>query len=157
MALWEYDHIYRSMHLLGYVDSPQMRQNVQRALNRGEQYHHMKRALTQANAGKLRYATDEEQALWNECSRLLINAILYYNMILLSGAVARRERRGDTSGAKQLQAVSPVAWTHINFSGRYSFTEEPAAVPLEGCVETLAQYAFRPDTQASTPPREPSA
>jgi TnpA family transposase len=58
LALWEYDHIYRSMHLLGYVDSPQLRQNVQRALNRGEQYHQMKRALTHANAGKLRYASD---------------------------------------------------------------------------------------------------
>ncbi len=157
LALWEYEHIYRSMHLLGYVDSPQMRQNVQRALNRGEQYHQMKRALTHANAGKLRYASDEEQALWNECSRLLVNAILYYNMIMLSAAVTRREQRGDTTGAKQLQAVSPVARTHVNCYGRYTFTEEPAAVPLEGCVETLAQYAFRADEPVSEPQKERSA
>jgi TnpA family transposase len=157
LALWEYDHIYRSMHLLGYVDSPQLRQNVQRALNRGEQYHQMKRALTHANAGKLRFGSDEEQALWNECSRLLVNTIVYYNMILLSAAVTRREQRGDMTGAKQLQAVSPVAWIHVNFYGRYTFTEEPAAVPVEGCVEALAQYAFRSNEPASTPPRERSA
>ncbi len=117
----------------------------------------MKRALTHANAGKLRYGSDEEQALWNECSWLLVNAILYYNVILLSAAVTRREQRGDTTGAKQLQAVSPVAWIHVNFYGRSTFTEEPAAVPVEGCVETLAQYAFRPDAPTSTPPRERSA
>jgi hypothetical protein len=34
-ALWEYDHIYRSAYLLEFIDSPQLRQNVQQALNRG--------------------------------------------------------------------------------------------------------------------------
>jgi hypothetical protein len=121
---------------------------VQRALNRGEQFHQLKRALTQANAGKLRYATDEEQELWNECSRLLVNAILYDNMILLSEAVARREQRGDIAGAEQLKAVSPVAWTHVNFYGRYTFSKEPVAVPIDGFVETMARYSFR--TEAST-------
>lgn len=141
-ALWEYDHIHRSAYLLEFIDSPKLRQNVQRALNRGEQYHQLKRALTHANAGKLRYVTDEEQELWNECSRLLVNAILYYNMILLSEAVARREQRGDTTGAEHLKMVSPMAWTHVNFYGRYSFSEEPLDVPIDGFVETMARYSF---------------
>lgn len=148
-ALWEYDHIYRSSYLLDYIDSPQLRQNVQRALNRGEQYHQLKRALTQAHSGKLRYASDEEQELWNECSRLLVNAILYYNMLLLSEAMTCREQRGDMRGVEQLQTVSPVAWTHVNFYGRYSFSEEPAAVPLDDFVETMAGYAFPVETPAS--------
>ena len=29
----------RSLYLLDYVDSPPLRRNVQRALNRGENYH----------------------------------------------------------------------------------------------------------------------
>jgi TnpA family transposase len=148
-ALWEYDHIYRSLYLLEFVDSPKLRQNVQRALNRGEQYHQLKRALTQTNAGKLRYASDEEQELWNECSRLLVNAILYYNMLMLSEAVMRREQRGDTIGAEQLRAVSPVAWTHVNFYGRYTFSEEPLAVPIDGFVETMAKYPFHSETPMS--------
>lgn len=40
-------------------------------------------------------------------------------------------------GAEKLKAVSPVAWTHVNFSGRYTFREEPAVVPIDGFVETL--------------------
>ncbi len=122
---------------------------MQRALNRGEQYHQLKRALTQANAGKLRYASDEEQELWNECSRLLINTILYYNMIMLSEAVMRREQRGDTVGAEQLKAVSPVSLTHVNFYGRYSFSEEPVAVPIDGLVETMVRYFFRAEAPVS--------
>ena len=35
-ALWEYDGIIRSLFLLEYIDSPPLRRNVQRALNRGE-------------------------------------------------------------------------------------------------------------------------
>ena len=50
------------------------------------------------NAGKLRYASGEEQELWGECSRLLANAILYYNMVMLSQAVSQKEQQGDTAG-----------------------------------------------------------
>jgi Tn3 transposase DDE domain len=67
-------------------------------------------------------------------------------MILLSEAVARREQRGDVVGAEKLKAVSPVAWTHVNFYGRYTFSEEPAVVPIDGFVETMTQYPFQAQT-----------
>lgn len=40
-------------------------------------------------------------------------------------------------------AVLPVAY----FYGRYTFTEEPAAVPIEGLVATMAQYPVRATEQ----------
>src|ERR1700704_6389588 len=45
-ALWEYDHILRSLYLLDYIDSAPIRRNVQRALNRGENYHQLRRAVS---------------------------------------------------------------------------------------------------------------
>jgi hypothetical protein len=48
-----------------------------------------------------------------------------------------------------LKAVSPVAWTHINFYGRYTFREEPVAVPIDGFVETMARYSFRTEIPTS--------
>ena len=83
-ALWEYDTIIRSLYLLEYIDSPPLRQNVQRALNRGENYHQLRRAVSYANFGKLRFQTEEEQQLWNECCRLITNCIIYYNASILS-------------------------------------------------------------------------
>ena len=88
--LWEYDHLVASQYLLDYVDSETVRQHVQRALNRGEQYHQLKRALTQGNAGNLRFSSDEEQELWDACSRLLVNAIP-----LLQHPHALRRRRAE--------------------------------------------------------------
>jgi Tn3 transposase DDE domain len=52
-ALWEYDNIIQSLYLLNYIDSAPLRQNVQRAVNRGENYHQLRRAVSYANFGKL--------------------------------------------------------------------------------------------------------
>jgi TnpA family transposase len=138
-ALWEYDNILRSLYLLEYIDSPPLRQNVQRALNRGEQYHQLRRAVSYANFGKLRFRTEEEQQLWSECSRLLTNCIIYYNMTILSRVLAHKEATGDLTSAALLTQVSPVAWQHINLYGRYEFAKGPAPINLETIVAELAQ------------------
>ena len=52
-ALWEYDSIHRSLYLLDYIDCPPLRQHVQKALNRGEKYHQLCRAISYAGFGKL--------------------------------------------------------------------------------------------------------
>jgi TnpA family transposase len=77
-ALWEYDNMIRSLYLLDYIDSLPLRQHVQRALNRGESYHKLRRAVSYANFGRLRFKTEHEQQLWGECARLITNCIIYY-------------------------------------------------------------------------------
>jgi TnpA family transposase len=138
--LWEYDHILRSQYLLEFVDSPRLRQNVQQALNRGEQYHHLRRALTHGNIGKLRYVTEEEQELWNEACRLLVNAILFYNMRILEQAITAREAAGELADAAFLHTVSPVAWHHINFGGRITFFAEQLPAPIAASVAAVLTY-----------------
>lgn len=53
-ALWELDSIISTLYLLDYIDSPALRRNVQRALNRGEAYHQLRRAATTAQAAAAR-------------------------------------------------------------------------------------------------------
>jgi TnpA family transposase len=72
-----------------------LRHNVQRALNRGENYPQLRRAVAYANFGKLRFKTEYEQQLWGECSRLLTTCIIAYNATLLSRLLAHKERTGD--------------------------------------------------------------
>jgi hypothetical protein len=116
-ALWEYDNIIRSLYLLDYIDSPPLRRHVQRAMNRSESYHQLRRAVSYANYGKLRFKTEYEQQLWEECSRLVTNCIIYYNATILSSLLSYKERTGDSQGAALLKQVSPVAWQHINLHG----------------------------------------
>lgn len=75
-ALWEFDNIIRSLYILNYIDSLTLRQNVQKALNRGEAYHRLKRAVFHAHQGKFRVKTELEQQIWSDCTRLLTNCII---------------------------------------------------------------------------------
>ena len=54
----------RTLYLLDYIDSPVLRRNVQKALNRGEAYHQLRRSIAYAHGGRFRH----EQEIWNECS-----------------------------------------------------------------------------------------
>ena len=120
-ALWELDNIYMSLYLLDYIDNIEFRRDVQRALNRGEAYHQLQRAITHPNGGRFRGTTDHDIAIESECSRLLTNAIIYYNMDMLSQLWQHLESEGRIKEAELVKRLSPVAWRHINLFGRYEF------------------------------------
>jgi len=75
-ALWEFDNIIKSLYLLDYADSPVLRRNVQKALNRGESYHQLRRAIAYAHGGSFRVRSQHEQDLWNEWGRPGVRASL---------------------------------------------------------------------------------
>jgi len=144
-ALWEYDAILRSLYLLDYIDSLPLRQHVQHALNRGENYHQLRRAVSYANFGKLRFKSEEEQQIWSECSRLLTNCIIYYNATVLSALLAHKEGLGDAAGVEALTHIALVAWQHVNLHGRHEFTKRPQPIDLAALVQQLAHHPIVPE------------
>jgi len=64
-ALWELDALCRTLYILDFIDDPALRQSVQKALNRGEAYHRLRRAIAYVNAGKFRVKTEAEQQMGN--------------------------------------------------------------------------------------------
>jgi TnpA family transposase len=138
-ALWEYDNIIKSLYLIDYIDSVPLRQNVQRALNRGESYHQLRRAVSYANFGKLRFKTEYEQQIWGDCARLLTNCIIYYNATILSDLLIHGDISSDVARVDRLSHVSPVAWQHINFYGRYEFNRQPENIDRKAILQQLLQ------------------
>ena len=136
-ALWELDNLHRSRYLLNYVDSLRLRRNVQRALNRGESYHKLVRAVAYANGGRLRVRTDLEQQLWSECSRFLANCVICYNACILSELLEYAEREKDFELADRIKQVSPVSWKHVNFYGEYTFQDIGNVIDLEDLIHRL--------------------
>jgi TnpA family transposase len=133
--LWEYDNIIKSLYLLDYIDSPPLRRNVQRALNRGESYHQLRRAVAYANFGKLRFKTEYEQQIWEECSRSITNCIIYYNASILSNLLTHN------GNGLQIKNISPVAWQHINFYGRYEFNKRSEPINMKKIIQEPSQAA----------------
>ena len=142
-ALWEYDNIIKSLYFLDYIDSSPLRQNVQRSLNRGESYHKLRRAVSYANFGKLRFKTEQDQQIWSECSRLLANCIIYYNASILSNMLTYRETQGLDSDV--LKQTSPVAWQHINLYGHYEFNKSQDSINMDAIIQKLAQQKMIPE------------
>jgi hypothetical protein len=114
-------------------------------MNRSESYHQLRRAVSYANYGKLRFKTAYEQQRWEECSRLVTNGIIYYNATILSSLLSHKERTGDSQGAALRQQVSPVAWQQINLHGRYEFRKSPEAINIDAIVQELSQLPITQD------------
>ena len=58
-------------------------------------------------------------------------------MTILSQLWAREE---DTQDMTHIAHISPVAWQHINFYGRYEFTKASQPINMEEIVEALAHH-----------------
>lgn len=116
-ALREDDRLVKCIYLLEYVDNQILRQFVQQALNRGEAYHQLRRAIASVNGNQFRGGNDYQVEQWNDCARLIANCIIYYNSVLLSGLIERYEKQGNIEAIEILTNLSPVAWSHIQLAG----------------------------------------
>jgi hypothetical protein len=132
-----YDNILKSLYLLDYIDFVQLRKNVQKALNRGEIYHKLHRAISYANFGKLRFKTQNEQNIWEECGRLIANCIIYYNTCILSNLMEHMQKNGDSKGAALMKDVSPVAWPHIILQGCFEFKKNEEPIDIGAIIKEL--------------------
>ena len=141
-ALWELDNICRTLYILEFIDDVSLRQRVQKALNRGEAYHRFRRAVAFVNGGKFRVQTETEQQIWNECSRLITNAVIYYNTALLSQLYEQKQSAGDQTAMDKIKGMSPIAWQHINLFGSFEFNSATSKVNINALVARFADPDF---------------
>jgi TnpA family transposase len=138
-ALWELNHILKSIYILKYIDDPIYRRDIRKALNRGEAYHQLIDKIAAVGGGDFRGMSDLEVEIWNECNRLIALIIIYYNMHLLSKLYEMALLKGDKVALNYLKHISPVASQHINISGLYEFSESIGNINVDNVVETLSK------------------
>ena len=141
-ALWELDNILRTIYILDFIDDVELRQSVQKALNRGEAYHRFRRAVAFINAGKFKVQTETEQQVWNDCARLIANAVIYYNTALLSKVYEQKVAAGDLDAIAFIQGMSPVTWQHVNMFGSFEFSDEAPDIDMEALAARYADSVF---------------
>ena len=117
-----------------------LRNYVQRALNRGEAYHQLRRAISNINRDQFRGSSDEEIQLWNECARLVTNAIIYFNSTILSQLLTSFEYQADEEKIRIVKQASPVAWYNLNLKGTYNFELSEKLPDLEELMRSIEGY-----------------
>jgi len=139
-ALTEYNRLLKAQYLLNYIDDASLRNHVQRALNRGEAYHQLRRAISNVNGDRFRGNSDEEIQIWNESARLVANAIIYFNSKVLSNLLDSFEDQGNERYQQTVKQASPVAWENINFRGTYTFAPTGEMPKLEALMAPIQGY-----------------
>lgn len=155
-AMWELDNLFFTKYVLKYIDDPKVRQGVQKALNRGEAYHKFRRAVSFVNGGKFRVRTEDEQHIWNECSRLIANAVIFYNTLLLSKVLEQKQSAGDQEAIELMRRISPIAWQHINLFGTFEFTPSSSKLDIDALAALYLEPTYWLNTlkdQEEVPPR----
>ena len=136
-ALIAFDEIIMTDYLLDYIDSKDIRELVQRSLNRGESYHQLSSAIAKVNGGRmLSGKTEIELDINAEAIRLIANAVIFYNATLLS-MLYQHYQTVNPEIANAIRRFSPVAWQHINFIGRYEFYANSDVLNIQELINNI--------------------
>lgn len=139
-ALWEYNKIFKSTHVLNLINDIELQKVIKSARNRTESYHQLQRAIRKVYGGVFKGRKIVSNAVSNQASRLVAICIIAYNAMLLDQLYQRLCARISERKAKAIMCkISPVAWQHIIFTGRYHFKEKKEPFDLDELIEILEE------------------
>lgn len=107
------------MHLLNHVN---LRDKVQRQLNKGEHRHQLARCIFFANQGKFQVGDYEKIMNKSSCLSLVSNAVLYWNTVKMTETIEQLKQNGETINDETLTHISLLPHKHLITMGTY-FTD----------------------------------
>jgi len=124
-ALKAFGQIIKSDFILRYIDDVELRQAIEKQLNKVELANRFTRAVAVGNPREFTQGDKEEQEIAETCNRLIKNAIICWNYLYLSQKLNRMKTTGQKE--KLLAAIashSVICWEHTNLLGEYDFSDE---------------------------------
>lgn len=138
-ALKEFGRIIKSLFILTYLDDVQLRQRIEKQLNRIESSNKFSKAIFYANNGEFKQADPIEQNIAVACKVLIQNSIVLWNYLylsqLLTNCVDEKERAEMISLIKE---GSILAWAHVNLHGKFDFHRKAANEPFFDLAKILS-------------------
>jgi TnpA family transposase len=125
-ALKEFGRIIKSLFILRYIDEVELRQAIEKQLNRVELANKFSKAILFGNNQEIQHSSKEEQELVVSCQRFIQNAIVLWNELYLSQQLASQ---GEPERDRILNIIkngSTMVWQHVNLQGEYDFTQDVA-------------------------------
>lgn len=123
-ALTDLGRIYKTIYTLRYIDQPPLRKSVEGVLSIVEHANNLSLAITHGNNQQLIWASHEDQLKAEGCKRLIMNAINYFNLLLLSEKISQCQTNDEKQNLlKIIEKSSTHTWRHINLVGMYDFSE----------------------------------
>lgn len=119
IALRELGRIERTIFILEWLQSVELRRRVNAGLNKGEARNALARAVFFNRLGEIRDRSFEQQRYRASGLNLITAAIVLWNTVYLERATLSLEKQGKTSATGLFQYLSPLGWEHVNLTGDY--------------------------------------
>ncbi len=119
IALQEIGKVERTLFMLDWLESPDLRRRCQAGLNKSEQHYVLTQAICTFRQGRMVNRTHEALQYRASGLNLVIAAIVYWNSTYLADAVDHPRASERTVDPELLPHSSPVGWEHIAFSGDF--------------------------------------
>lgn len=124
-ALREIGRIERTLFMIEWYSSPELRDRCRAGLNKGEAGNKLTRAVFFHERGEIRDGSFESQAFRASGLNLVVSAIVLWNTAYLSRAVESLRAEGHDLPDDVIRHISPQIWEHINLTGIYDWMREP--------------------------------
>jgi len=119
IALREIGRIERTLFILDWLQSVELRRRVNAGLNKGEARNALSRAVFFYRLGEIRDRSFEQQRYRASGLNLVTAAIVLWNTVYLERATNALRGRVQPVDDTLLQYLSPLGWEHINLTGDY--------------------------------------
>jgi len=125
-ALYEYNKIFKSTHVLNLIDDMALRKAIRTARNRTEAYHQLQSLIRRIYNSVFKGRKVSDNRISAHAARLVANCIVAYNALILNTVYEKMMAEGVSEGVsekiiEEFARISPIAWHHLFFTGRYSF------------------------------------
>lgn len=126
-ALKEFGRIMKSLHILAYYDDLELRQKIEKQLNRVELSNKFSDAVFWDRGKRFYVGTKEEQEKFTLCKTIIQNSIIFWNYLFLTDRLSQCKNQEDKEEmVASIMRGSVLAWAHINFTGDYDFSKPPS-------------------------------
>ena len=124
-AMKAFGQIIKSVFILRYLDDLELRQAIEKQLNKIELANKFTRAVAVGNPREFTQGEKEEQEIAESCNRLIKNAIIHWNYLYLEQKLNGLEtQEAKDRLLKAITSHSIATWGHFNFLGEYDFSDE---------------------------------
>ena len=134
VVLREIGRIERTLFILDWLQSVELRRRVHAGLNKGEARNALARSVFFYRLGETRDRSFEVQRYRASGLNLVTAAIVLWNTVYLERAIQAMSARGAPPDTMLLPYLSQLGWEHINLSGGYVWKH----------YQKLQPHKFRP-------------
>ncbi len=121
-AIKEFGRIISSIFTLKYIDDVELRQTIEKQLNKGELANKFSSAVSFANDHEIIQIDKTDQEIAVVCKTIIQNIIILWNYIELTKIIMRSDLDKQKAILENITKASVIMWKHVNMLGTYDFS-----------------------------------